>query len=193
MKTRKPKTGGTRVGDGKLSLDRVEVTFTDRDTGGPTDRRGYRMGNLRLDDPATGSNDRSEQPVSETTNTMIANSSHGQDLLLSVHRLLKRKWQPVILLQLHDHGPMRFSELKQAIDGISSKVLSDNLSNLEENGLIERSVVKQKPPRVEYVLTDHGESLDSVLGEMLQWGRVHLDNQPPAEKRESSSPSLKPL
>jgi len=124
---------------------------------------------------------------------MIANSHHGQDLLLSVHRLLKRKWQPVILLQLHDHGPMRFSELKQAIDGISSKVLSDNLSNLEENGLVERSVVKQKPTRVEYVLTDRGESLDSVLGEMLRWGRVHIDNQPPIKKRESSPPSLTPL
>jgi DNA-binding HxlR family transcriptional regulator len=87
--------------------------------------------------------------------------------------ILGKKWHPVIVHRLLDE-PRGFNDLKRAVDGISSKVLSDSLENLEEYGLVERSVVSEKPFRVEYALTARGESLEPVIEEMREWGRSHL-------------------
>ncbi|WP_435196201.1 winged helix-turn-helix transcriptional regulator [Natronomonas sp. EA1] len=87
--------------------------------------------------------------------------------------ILGKKWHPVIIHRLLQ-GPHGFNELKRAVDGISSKVLSDSLENLEEKGLVERSVVSEKPFRVEYTLTERGTSLETVISEMRVWGEEHL-------------------
>ncbi|WP_255198354.1 winged helix-turn-helix transcriptional regulator [Halorarius litoreus] len=87
--------------------------------------------------------------------------------------VLGKKWHPVIIHRLLDK-PRGFNDLKRAVDGISSKVLSDSLENLEEYGLVERTVVSEKPFRVEYALTPRGESLQPVIEEMREWGRSHL-------------------
>lgn len=88
--------------------------------------------------------------------------------------LICKKWHPVILHRLLEHGPSGFNELKGNVDGISSKVLSDSLDDLGENSLVRRDVVSEKPFRVQYSLTPLGASLESVIYEMRDWGLEHL-------------------
>ena len=88
--------------------------------------------------------------------------------------LIGKKWHPVIIHRLLEHGPSGFNELKRAVDGISSKVLSDSLEDLEEHDLVERTIINEKPFRVHYSLTPHGESLDDVIYAMRDWGKTHL-------------------
>jgi DNA-binding HxlR family transcriptional regulator len=84
--------------------------------------------------------------------------------------LFGRKWQPILVYRLLEDGPTGFSRLKRDIDGISSKMLSESLTDLEDRGLVERTQVEDSPVRVEYALTERGETLEPVLREMVQWG-----------------------
>jgi DNA-binding HxlR family transcriptional regulator len=88
--------------------------------------------------------------------------------------LIGKKWHPVIVHRLLEHGPSGFNELQTAVDGISSKVLSDSLEDLEEKSLVDREVISDKPIRVRYSLTDHGRSLQPVIYAMRDWGLEHL-------------------
>ena len=97
--------------------------------------------------------------------------------------LIGKKWHPVIVHRLLREGPLGFNDLKEEVDGISSKVLSDSLEDLEERGLVDRAIVSEKPFRVEYSLTERGEALEDVIVAMRDWGQAHLV---PAEDRESA-------
>lgn len=89
--------------------------------------------------------------------------------------ILGKKWHPVIIHRLLNHGPCGFNALKHAVDGISSKVLSDSLETLEvEYGVIDRTIVSDKPFRVEYSLTERGESMEPIIRAMETWGKEHL-------------------
>ena len=66
--------------------------------------------------------------------------------------------------------PWRFNELKKDLDGISQKVLTDSLRAMEEDGIITRTVYPEVPPRVEYALSELGESMRPILDAMKQWG-----------------------
>jgi DNA-binding HxlR family transcriptional regulator len=88
--------------------------------------------------------------------------------------ILGRKWHPVIVHRLLQRGPLGFNALKTAVDGISSKVLSDSLEDLEEHGLLTRDIVSEKPFRVSYSLTERGRSLEPVIAAMRRWGEAHL-------------------
>lgn len=102
--------------------------------------------------------------------------AHPEESLISMTDLFGRKWCPVVLFRLLRDGPMGFSELKRDIDGISGKMLAEGLETLETRyGLVERSVVSDRPFRVRYELTDRGESLGPLLGEMLVWATEHLE------------------
>lgn len=94
--------------------------------------------------------------------------------ITSTTTLLGRKWHPVIIHRLLKNGPTGFNALKHAVDGISAKVLSDSLERLEEHGLVERTVVSERPFRVQYSLTERGDSLEPVISEMREWGETHL-------------------
>jgi DNA-binding HxlR family transcriptional regulator len=67
-----------------------------------------------------------------------------------------------------------FNALKEVVDGVSSKVLSDSLEDLEDHGLVDRTVISEKPFRVEYSLTDRGQSLEPVISAMRTWGKEYL-------------------
>lgn len=97
--------------------------------------------------------------------------------------LIGKKWHPVIVHRLLSNGPLGFNALKEEVDGISSKVLSDSLEDLEEKQIINREIVNEKPVRVEYSLTDLGQSLEPIIIEMRDWGLEHLGA---AEDKESS-------
>mgnify|MGYP002760969465 FL=1 len=92
----------------------------------------------------------------------------------STSSLIGKKWHPVIVHRLLEHGPSGFNELERHVDGISSKVLSESLDDLEGNGLVDRALVSEKPVRVQYSLTDRGASLRPVIEAMRDWGREHL-------------------
>lgn len=83
--------------------------------------------------------------------------------------LISNRWKVLILRELF-LGTRRFGELKKALNGISQKVLTENLKDMAEQGLISRRVYAEVPPRVEYSLTPLGESLRPVLRAMFDWG-----------------------
>lgn len=88
-------------------------------------------------------------------------------------QLIGNKWKLLIIRNLLER-PWRFNELKNDLTGISQKVLTDNLKSLEADGLVVRTKFPQTPPRVEYSLSELGESLRPVLRAMEDWGREHL-------------------
>ena len=79
------------------------------------------------------------------------------------------KWKLLIMRNLLVR-PWRFNELKKDLDGISQKVLTDSLRAMEEDGIITRTVYPEVPPRVEYALSELGESMRPILDAMRQWG-----------------------
>ena len=83
--------------------------------------------------------------------------------------LISNRWKVLILWDLSG-GVKRFGELKKLLGGISQKVLTANLRQMEEAGLLTRTVYAEVPPRVEYALTETGRSLRPVLEAMLEWG-----------------------
>lgn len=83
--------------------------------------------------------------------------------------LISDKWKVLIIRDLLG-GTRRFSELRRSIGRISQKVLTSNLRQMEDDGLIHRKVYAEVPPRVEYSLTDTGQSLEPVIDAMWNWG-----------------------
>ncbi|MBZ6496608.1 MULTISPECIES: winged helix-turn-helix transcriptional regulator [Natrinema] len=94
--------------------------------------------------------------------------------ITSTATLIGKKWHTVVVHRLLDNGPLGFNALQEEIGGISSKVLSDVLDDLEEKQLVDREIVNEKPVRVEYSLTELGESLEPVIDAMQTWGKQHL-------------------
>lgn len=74
-------------------------------------------------------------------------------------------------------GTKRFGELRKSLNGISQKVLTNNLRDMEKSGLVHREVFAEVPPRVEYSLTDTGWSLNPVLDSMVKWGNSYRELQ----------------
>ena len=81
------------------------------------------------------------------------------------------RWKPLILYNLRT-GMLRYAQLKKAIPGITEKMLIQHLRELEADNLIKRDVKPVVPPHVEYSLTPRGQSLNTLLNEMAEWGRV---------------------
>ncbi len=86
--------------------------------------------------------------------------------------LISDKWKVLILRDLMP-GTKRFGELKKSIHGVSQKVLTAQLRQMEANGLLQRTVYPEVPPRVEYSLTELGRSLKPVLDVMENWGTAY--------------------
>ena len=84
-------------------------------------------------------------------------------------RLIGSKWKILIMRNLMMRT-WRFNELKKDLDGISQKVLTESLRSMDEDGLITRTVYPEVPPRVEYSLTELGESMRPILNAMADWG-----------------------
>lgn len=89
--------------------------------------------------------------------------------------LIGSKWKLLILRNLLA-GPWRFNELKKNLEGISQKVLTDSLRSMEKDGLITRTVYAEVPPRVEYALSELGESMRPIIRAMEAWGIEYKKN-----------------
>ena len=90
-------------------------------------------------------------------------------------KLIGGKWKPIILWYLASRGVLRYGELKRSIPTISDKMLSEQLKELEADGLIHRKQYKQVPPKVEYSITDKGETVVPLLKKMNQWGLENME------------------
>ena len=86
--------------------------------------------------------------------------------------LISDKWKVLILRDLLT-GAKRFGQLKKSLDGVSQKVLTAQLRQMEQNGLLTRTAYPEAPPRVEYALTELGYSLKPVLDAMADWGAAY--------------------
>lgn len=90
------------------------------------------------------------------------------------------KWKLVILHNLFE-GTKRFGELKRAMPHITQRMLTRQLRELEEDGLVQRKVYAQVPPKVEYTLTNTGESLKLIVQQIDEWGEWYLNHHGPKE------------
>ncbi|MFD3483461.1 winged helix-turn-helix transcriptional regulator [Streptomyces sp. NPDC058665] len=85
------------------------------------------------------------------------------------------KWKPLILWALNDGGVLRFGELRRHVEGVSEKVLIQQLRELEADSIVKREVYREVPPRVEYSLTELGRALNTALIPLGGWGRENMD------------------
>ncbi|MBR1432670.1 helix-turn-helix domain-containing protein [Ruminococcus sp.] len=90
-------------------------------------------------------------------------------------QLIGNKWKLLILRNLLAR-PWRFNELRKSLDGISQKVLTESLRSMESDGIIVRTVYAEVPPRVEYSLSELGETLRPILDAMQAWGQEYKEN-----------------
>lgn len=89
------------------------------------------------------------------------------------------KWKALILYHLRD-GPRRFGELRRLIPGVTQRMITQHLRELEADGIIHRAVFAVVPPRVDYSLTDTGRTLIPILDAMAEWGLAHRARRPAA-------------
>ena len=90
--------------------------------------------------------------------------------------LIGSKWKLLIMRNLLAR-PWRFNELKKDLEGISQKVLTDSLRSMENDGIITRTVYPEVPPRVEYALSDLGESMRPIIESMAAWGTAYKEQK----------------
>lgn len=90
-------------------------------------------------------------------------------------QLIGSKWKILIIRNLMSR-PWRFNELNRDLEGISQKVLTDSLRSMEEDGIITRTVYAEVPPRVEYALSDLGESMRPIITAMAEWGTAYKES-----------------
>jgi DNA-binding HxlR family transcriptional regulator len=93
-------------------------------------------------------------------------AARGVEEILS---MLNGRWKLVILFHLFGGKVLRFSELERAIPDISQKMLAQQLRQLEDDGIVKRTVYPEVPPKVEYAMTEWGQSLCPALDELLRW------------------------
>lgn len=98
--------------------------------------------------------------------------------------LLNSQWKILIMRELLLHSSERYSELQHSVAGISQKMLTQSLHEMTADGIVQRQVFPEVPPRVEYRLTELGQSMDPILKAMHNWGNQYLTSHP--EKRRTN-------
>lgn len=84
------------------------------------------------------------------------------------------RWKPVIIFKLLQNDHLRFGKLKREIEGITQRMLTNQLRELETDQVVKRKVYAEVPPRVEYSLTPYGRTLEPVMIAMRDWGAEHI-------------------
>ena len=113
-----------------------------------------------------------EQPFTEQK-TAVECSNHLRAVGDALY-VIGGKWKLRVIIAL-GHGHKRFNELQRVVEGISAKVLSAELKELELNGFVKRNVFTGTPVVVEYELTDYSQTLHGVLDALSQWGAMHRE------------------
>lgn len=113
---------------------------------------------------------------------MTFNCQHEVETALEV---LVGKWKLIILSHIALNKTMRFGEFQRNIPDITKKMLSSQLRDLEQNGIISRTVYNQMPLKVEYTITAYGESLKPILDSLTNWGKNHIEYMKQQENNEN--------
>jgi DNA-binding HxlR family transcriptional regulator len=92
-------------------------------------------------------------------------------------KVLGGKWKPILINAIYLTAPARFGELKRSVVGITQSMLTQQLRELEEDGLISRKIYAEIPPRVEYTLTEFGLTLSPIMLAMAKWGEDYRINK----------------
>lgn len=95
-----------------------------------------------------------------------------KELTLSI---IGGKWKLVILWHLGFEGPHRFNEIRRLFKNISHRILTKQLRELEQDGIIKRTIYETVPAKVEYSITEHGITLLPIVQAMYDWGKEHMD------------------
>lgn len=112
-----------------------------------------------------------EEPI--TAQRCSENLSSVEDAIY----VIGGKWKLKIIIALQENGNIRFNELQRIVAGISARVLSNELKDLELNGFVKRIVhSEQTPVIVEYISTDYSKTLKTVIMALSEWGRAHKNN-----------------
>jgi len=109
----------------------------------------------------------------EELQTIVCRGKEYRNPIDVTLELIGGKWKVAIIYHLSS-GTKRFSELKRLVDGITQKMLTMQLRELEKDGLVNRKVYAEVPPKVEYSLTERGNSLIPVLSPMCLWGQNYI-------------------
>lgn len=107
--------------------------------------------------------------MSLTDTSKHANCSAMSDVLSRIGD----KWSVMVVGMLSRHGTLRFNELKRMINGVSQRMLTLTLRNLERDGLVSRTIYPEVPPRVEYSLTEMGKTLQAPINALWDWSAEH--------------------
>jgi DNA-binding HxlR family transcriptional regulator len=105
----------------------------------------------------------------------ILEPNHRTQGIVATLHAIGGKWKPLILFILMHNGTQRFGELRRLLPNITQGMLTGQLREMEQEGLVERRVYQVIPPKVEYSLSDHGKTLSSVLTDMCGWGFKHIE------------------
>ena len=105
--------------------------------------------------------------------------------------LISGKYKPVILYCLMEYEPVRFNQMQRYLQDVADKTLSQNLKELESDGLINRKMYPQVPPKVEYTLTARGQSLMKILDQLCVWGQENRSWKDRSGSRSHGRPDMK--
>ena len=103
--------------------------------------------------------------------------TYKDDYVITAYDLISNKWKLKILKYIKPDRPVRYGELLNYVDDITKKVLTDNLKSLEDDRLISRRVISEKPLRVEYSLTELGLRLNPIFKELHEFGMYYKNNK----------------
>jgi DNA-binding HxlR family transcriptional regulator len=92
-------------------------------------------------------------------------------------KVLGGKWKPILINAIYFTAPARFGELKRSVIGITQSMLTQQLRELEDDGIISRKIYAEIPPKVEYTLTDFGLTLSPVIQTLAEWGNEYKLNK----------------
>ncbi|GGG64681.1 winged helix-turn-helix transcriptional regulator [Paenibacillus radicis (ex Gao et al. 2016)] len=115
------------------------------------------------------------------------NNSYLTNGVIATLQVIGGKWKPIILYILLTEGTKRFGELRRMIPAITQGMLTSQLRELERDGMVVRRVYQEIPPKVEYFISEHGQTLSTVLNDMCGWGFYHIEQKKNKEKQDQPS------
>lgn len=128
-----------------------------------------------------------------TTGQICVVSKETEDLVRDLMVRFGDKWSLRVMDELYERGAMRFSRLRERLDGISQKMLTQTLRQLERDGVVVRQVYAEVPPRVDYALTKSGVELSEALCGVWEWAIRHGEAVAAARKAFDGNAASKPL